>query len=70
MEIIQRSNVPYRKRVFQPTIQPQNVMSCMTCAAFGSPRVVLSCETDNRATVTAEAAVRVQRAMIENIRLT
>jgi hypothetical protein len=46
-------------------------VSCMTCAAFGSPRVVLSfCETENRATVTAEAAVLVQRAMIETIGLT
>ena len=32
-----------RLRISDPQSNPRFVMSCMTCAAFGSPRVLVSC---------------------------
>jgi len=43
--------------VFPRILNPQNAMSCTTYAAFGSPRVVVSCcKTISRSAVTAEVA--------------
>ena len=43
--------------ISNPQPNPQFVWSCMTCAAFGSPRVLVSCcRTYSRSAVTAEAA--------------
>jgi hypothetical protein len=40
-----------------PQPNPQNAMSCTTCAVSGSPRVLVSCcKTSPRCAVTAEAA--------------
>ena len=40
-----------------PQSNPQFAMSCMTCAAFGSPRMLVSCcNTYSRSAVTAKAA--------------